>query len=176
MTTKILLQEPRVEDEALFIATMDKSKKFHFPFIVAPKTCEEFKSYLEKSKNESEKYLIAWDDGRHIIGVFNISSIVQGVFKSAFLGYYANVDQAGQGLMSSALKLVLREIFTNLDLHRIEANIQPTNTPSIHLATKNGFIKEGFSPRYLKINGIWQDHFRYALTKEDWLANNFSQN
>ena len=69
------------------------------------------------------------------------------------------------------LKFVLKEVFTSLDLHRIEANIQPGNTSSIHLATRNGFLKEGFSPRYLKINGIWQDHFRFALTFEDWLAN-----
>lgn len=73
--------------------------------------------------------------------------------------------------MSKSLKLVLKEIFTTLDLHRVEANIQPTNTVSIQLVTKNGFIKEGFSPRYLKINGVWQDHFRFALTLEDWLSN-----
>lgn len=72
--------------------------------------------------------------------------------------------------MNQALKLVLAKIFQELQLHRIEANIQPTNTSSIHLATHNGFRKEGFSPRYLKVNGIWCDHFRFALTYEDWLA------
>ena len=59
-----------------------------------------------------------------LFGVFNISGIMQGVFKSAYLGYYASVDFAGNGLMSKSLKLVLKEIFTTLDLHRIEANIQ----------------------------------------------------
>lgn len=96
---------------------------------------------------------------------------MHGLFKSAYLGYYASAEYAGKGLMSQVLQLVLKEIFTTLNLHRIEANVQPTNTASIKLATKNGFIKEGFSPRYLKINGIWQDHFRFALTVEDWLAN-----
>ena len=96
---------------------------------------------------------------------------MQGVFKSAYSGYYASVAQAGKKLMSGALKLVLKETFTTLNLHRVEANIQPTNTSSIQLVTNNGFLKEGFSPRYLKINGIWQDHFRFALTFEDWLAN-----
>lgn len=100
-----------------------------------------------------------------------LAVIIQGVFKSAYLGYYSSADYAEKGLMSQTLKLVLKEIFTSLDLHRIEANIQPGNTSSIYLATRNGFLKEGFSPRYLKINGIWQDHFRFALTVEDWLAN-----
>lgn len=167
----IILREPSAQDEQLFLSTMQKSRDFHFPFIVAPVTTEAFQAYLKKSRLDTEKCFIAWDSTHQIIGVFNISGIMRGPFKSAFLGYYASVDQAGKGLMSKALKLVLKEIFTELDLHRIEANIQPDNTASIRLATRNGFLKEGFSPRYLKINGQWQDHIRFALTLEDWLAN-----
>lgn len=167
----IALREPSAQDETVFVSTMKNSRDFHFPFITAPYTSVEFQTYLNKSKQESEQYYIAWNNNQQIIGVFNISGIMRSVFKSAYLGYYASVEYAGKGLMSQALQLVLKEIFTTLDLHRIEANIQPTNTASIKLATKSGFIKEGFSPRYLKINGIWQDHFRFALTFEDWLAN-----
>jgi ribosomal-protein-alanine N-acetyltransferase len=167
----IVLREPSTQDETAFVSTMKNSRDFHLPFIIAPLTSEEFQTYLNKSKQESEQYYIAWNDNQKIIGVFNISGIIRGVFKSAYLGYYASVEYSGKGLMSQALQLVLNEIFTTLDLHRIEANIQPTNTASIQLATKNGFIKEGFSPRYLKINGTWQDHFRFALTFEDWLVN-----
>ncbi|WP_253255898.1 GNAT family N-acetyltransferase [Legionella quinlivanii] len=167
----ILLARPCAQDETVFISTMKNSRDFHFPFVTAPCTPEEFQTYLKKNKQETEQYYIAWNDDQKIIGVFNVSGIMHGLFKSAYLGYYANAEYAGKGLMSQALKLVLSEIFTTLNLHRIEANIQPTNTASIQLAIKNGFIKEGFSPRYLKINGIWQDHFRFALTYEDWLAN-----
>ncbi|CZI30210.1 TPA: GNAT family N-acetyltransferase [Legionella pneumophila] len=167
----IVLREPSLQDETAFISAMEKSRDFHFPFITAPTTAEEFRHYLSKGDQESEQYYFAWNDDQQIIGVFNISGIMRGVFKSAYLGYYATAESAGKGLISEALKLVLKEIFTTLDLHRIEANIQPTNTASIQLAKKNGFIKEGFSPRYLKVNGIWQDHFRFALTFEDWLAN-----
>ena len=166
----ILLRKPSTEDETVFVSTMRNSRDFHFPFITAPTTSEEFQTYLHKSEQGSEQYYLALNDSQQIIGVFNVSGIIRGVFKSAYLGYYASVEYAGKGLMNQALKLVLKEIFTTLDLHRIEANIQPTNTASIKLATKNGFFKEGFSPRYLKINGIWQDHFRFALTFEDWLA------
>lgn len=166
----IELRPPSVHDETVFVATMNNSRDFHAPFINAPCTVEEFQTYLNKSKLEGERYYIAWNDKQQIIGVFNISGIMRGAFKSAYLGYYATKEFARKGFMSQALKLVLKEIFTSLDLHRIEANIQPTNTASIHLAIKNGFLKEGFSPRYLKINGIWHDHFRFALTLEDWLA------
>jgi hypothetical protein len=33
-----------------------------------------------------------------------------------------------------------------------------------------GFRKEGYSPRYLKISGRWQDHERWAILAEDWQA------
>jgi ribosomal-protein-alanine N-acetyltransferase len=167
----INLRAPSLHDEDLFLATMRKSRDFHCPFITAPCTSEEFRTYIEKSQKESECYYIAWSATNEIIGIFNLSNMIQGVFKSAYLGYYAAVECAGKGLMSRALKQVLKELFTTLGLHRVEANIQPTNTASIYLATRNGFLKEGFSPRYLKVNGIWQDHFRFALTLEDWLAN-----
>jgi [ribosomal protein S5]-alanine N-acetyltransferase len=62
--------------------------------------------------------------------------------------------------MSRALKLVLRIIFEEIKIHRIKANIQPTNTRSINLIKVNGFPKEGLSPRYLNINGVRCDHER----------------
>lgn len=167
----IILRAPLLHNEDCFLTTMIQSRDFHFPFINAPCTQKEFHTYIEKSKLESECYFIAWTSDNKIIGVFNLSGIIRGVFQSAYMGYYASVAYAGKGLMNQALKLVLKEVFTTLGLHRIEANIQPANTASIRLATRNGFLKEGFSPRYLKVNGVWQDHFRFALTEEDWLAN-----
>ncbi len=125
--------------------------------------------YIENALSEQQKCYLVFNN-EHLIGVFNISGIIRGCFQSAYLGYYANHVFAGKGLMSKGLKLVLEKIFLELKLHRIEANIQPTNRASILLVKKNGFIKEGFSQRYLKINNQWSDHFRFALTYEDWLS------
>ncbi|WP_419420540.1 GNAT family N-acetyltransferase [Legionella sp. D16C41] len=167
---KIFIREPNYQDEAQFLQVMQDSAKFHYPFVSAPKTSNEFQHYLEQSKQDRQQSFLAFKN-HEIIGVFNINEIVRGIFQSAYLGYYASVKFAGSGLMSQSLKLVLVEIFLNLKLHRIEANIQPTNLASIYLVQRNGFFKEGFSPRYLKINGVWCDHFRFALTYEDWLSN-----
>ena len=70
--------------------------------------------------------------------------------------------------MKKGMKLLLSYIFQKTKLHRLEANIQPENIPSIKLVEKLGFRKEGYSPRYLKINDVWCDHERWAITKEDW--------
>jgi ribosomal-protein-alanine N-acetyltransferase len=72
--------------------------------------------------------------------------------------------------MSEGLELLLRHVFRSLRLHRVEANIQPANAPSIALVRRAGFRLEGRSPRYLKIGGRWRDHERWAITREDWLG------
>jgi ribosomal-protein-alanine N-acetyltransferase len=80
------------------------------------------------------------------------------------------VPYAAQGYMQEALTLVMEIAFCQLGLHRLEANIQPGNSASIALAKRCGFQKEGFSPRYLKINGDWKDHERWAILKEHFLS------
>ncbi|MGH7631994.1 MAG: GNAT family N-acetyltransferase [Gemmatimonadales bacterium] len=72
--------------------------------------------------------------------------------------------------MREALALALTRIFSRVRLHRVEANIQPDNRPSIRLVRRLGFRREGSSPRYLKLGGRWRDHERWALLAEEWRA------
>ena len=98
-----------------------------------------------------------------LAGVINLSEIVRGNFRSAYLGYYAFTPHDGQGWMAQGLALAIRDAFRRLRLHRVEANIQPGNKASLRLVKKLGFRREGYSPRYLKIGGRWRDHERWAL-------------
>lgn len=100
---------------------------------------------------------------RAVVGVFNLSQIFRKGFQNAYLGFYGNAEFAGQGFMTEALRLTVSFAFSELQLHRLEANIQPENTRSIALVRRVGFRKEGFSPRYLRIGGQWRDHERWAL-------------
>ena len=112
--------------------------------------------------------MVGEDDA--IVGVFNIGAIVRGLFKSAYLGYYALAPHAGAGYMAEGLELALRVAFRRLKLHRVEANVQPDNRRSLALVRRAGFVREGFSRRYVRIGGRWRDHVRMALLVEDWRA------
>ena len=65
--------------------------------------------------------------------------------------------------MRAGLSQVVRYAFSSLKMHRLEANIQPENIASIALVRSCGFLKEGYSPKYLKIGGRWRDHERWAI-------------
>jgi ribosomal-protein-alanine N-acetyltransferase len=169
MTTSLFIREPKPEDENVFIDAMTRSKELHTPWVAAPCSATSFQDYVNRARQANQQYYFLCDND-NIAGVFNVSEIVRGFFQNAYFGFYAVAEYAGKGVMSAGLKLVLKEVFTKLKLHRLEANIQPQNTSSIHLVEANGFRKEGFSPRYLKIDGEWRDHERWAITYEDWVA------
>lgn len=161
------IREPRLEDELLFLEAMQASHSFHALWVNAPLTSTEFHQYLSRFQQANQSSFLLFKDNQ-LVGVFNISEIVRAAFQSAYLGFYAVSAQAGKGYMSAGLKLILEKAFTDLSLHRLEANIQPQNRASINLVRSNGFRKEGFSPRFLKINDVWCDHERWALTVEEW--------
>jgi ribosomal-protein-alanine N-acetyltransferase len=69
--------------------------------------------------------------------------------------------------MTAAVKGVLPFCFETLRLHRVEAACIPTNTASIRLLERCGFLREGYARQYLCINGVWQDHLLFARLKDD---------
>ncbi len=84
------------------------------------------------------------------------------------MGHHVGEPYAGRGYTTEAMRLMLRYAFEFLKLHRLEANIQPENVASLALVRRAGFVREGFSRRYLKVCGRWRDHERWAIIAEDW--------
>jgi [ribosomal protein S5]-alanine N-acetyltransferase len=167
--SRVVLRPPAPADEREFLAHMKASRSVHRPWLYPPVTADEYRAYLERLADDRKVgYLACRREDGAIVGWVNVSEIVRGGFQSAFLGYGGVAAFAGQGYMTEALQLVLRDVFGRLRLHRLEANIQPANAPSIALVKRCGFEREGFSPRYLKVGGRWRDHERWAILAETW--------
>ncbi|MCB0977289.1 MAG: GNAT family N-acetyltransferase [Acidimicrobiales bacterium] len=101
-------------------------------------------------------------------GEVNLSSIQRGPFQNAYIGYWIDEAYAGQGLMPEAVVVMIRFAFEELRLHRVQVSIVPRNAASRRVAEKLGLRDEGTALRYLEINGVWEDHVRYAITSEEW--------
>ena len=167
---RVLLRPLAGSDAQEFIAAVRSSRRLHRPWVIPPATTAEFARRMQGRSGDSKSVALLavrrHDDA--LLGLFNLSEIIRGPLQQSFLGYYAFAPHAGQGYMKEALQLVLAHAFRALQLHRIEANIQPGNLPSIALVRGCGFVREGFSERYLKIGGRWRDHERWAITREAW--------
>ena len=128
-----------------------------------------FDRYLhEADVPHRQRHLVCLHDGT-LVGHVGLSEIVRGPFQNAIMGYWIGERFARQGLMTEAIGLCLRRAFTELGLHRVEANVIPRNMASKRTAERARFRHEGYSPRYLEIAGVWEDHERYAMTSEDWV-------
>ena len=104
------------------------------------------------------------------IGEVSLGTVQRGPFQSAFVGYWVDEAHAGNGYVPEAVVLTLRYAFDELGLHRIEAVIVPRNDRSRRVAAKLGLREEGTAARFLQIQGVWEDHVRYAITHEEWDA------
>jgi len=103
-----------------------------------------------------------------LVGEINLSSVQRGAFQSAYVGYWVDHRRAGNGYVPEALVTVARWAFGDLRLHRLQVAIIPRNARSRRVVEKLGLRDEGVAVRYLEINGVWEDHVRYALTAEEW--------
>lgn len=162
---QVFLSTPKLKDKAEFLNLVATSHTLHTPWVQPPSNAEKYAAYIKRvADNSHQGFFIKLNSTNEIIGVININEIVRGGLQSGYLGFYAFSGFTGQGLMHKGLTLVLEYAFNELDLHRLEANIQPDNIKSIAFIKKHNFKHEGFSPKYLKINNTWQDHERFAIT------------
>ncbi|MGZ8599938.1 MAG: GNAT family N-acetyltransferase [Actinomycetota bacterium] len=165
------IRPPGPQDEPEFTERVRASRSLHRSWTDLPDTPERFGELLARAAAPTEAaFLIVRAEDGAIAGVANLSQIFLGNFRSAYLGYSAFVPFDGRGHMTAGIRLVLRQAFGPLGLHRVEANVQPDNARSIALVERLGFRREGYSPRYLKIAGRWRDHVRYAILAEDLTA------
>lgn len=85
----------------------------------------------------------------------------------AEIGYELNKDHWGKGIASEALEAVVKYGYRHFHLERIEALIEPANSPSYKLVEKQGFRREGLLRHYEYTCGKFDDLYMYSLIKED---------
>jgi len=106
------------------------------------------------------------DAEAELVGWITLSCIERGVWQNCNLGYSVSQSCNGRGIATAAVRLAVTAAFDELELHRVQAAVMPTNAASIRVLEKNGFRREGHAPRYLKLAGRWEDHDIFAITND----------
>lgn len=102
-----------------------------------------------------------------LVGTITLSNVSRGAWQNATLGYFVDETHNGRGFATEAIELIVGLAFSELGLHRVQAGVMPRNAASMRALEKAGFRREGSSPRYLQIDGVWEDHEMFAMTRED---------
>lgn len=127
--------------------------------------------YQRESRDDhGQAFFIFREADQQLIGGLTFSNMRRGVTQAASIGYWLGEPYVGQGLMSAAVALALDHAFETLRLHRVEAASMLTNVKSLAVLDRAGFSREGVARRYLRINGVWQDHVVFAILADDTRA------
>lgn len=103
------------------------------------------------------------DDAGRIIGRITLSGIIRGPFESCSVGYWVQASDNGRGHATAALAEIKSIAFEQLGLHRIQGETLLHNVASQRVLDRNGFVRIGMAPKFLKIAGSWQDHLLYHV-------------
>ena len=168
----VTLRPPRSRDFREWAALRSESRSFLEPW--EPRWArdefepaawrERMRRYRRDAARRTSFTFFVFDNASgRLAGGITAGNIRLGASQSASIGYWMGERHAGRGLMTDAVRLVAAHCFETLRLHRLEAACIPDNNRSVRVLEKAGFRREGLLRSYLKINGIWQDHYLYAL-------------
>lgn len=176
---RLLLRPVLPEDRAEFVRIHTLSQTHFAPWSPAVDPAKSLEDHFDQllsdtiaglQSGRALKCVAERDDGR-LVGFYNLNNIVMGAFHNAYASWRTSVDCIRQGLGTEAVTTLLDLAFAErphgLGLHRVQANVIPSNTASTRLAERVGFRREGLALRYLKIAGVWQDHIMFARLSDE---------
>lgn len=157
------------------------------PEIFAMRSDKELMRYIDRPLAQTE------DDARELLGRINTAleqnnginwgiclkndNTLKGVISFWRLdkenyrgetGYMLKSEVQGKGLMKEALAAVLQYGFFTMNLHSVEANINPANKASAALAERMGFVQEAYFRENYYYDGKFLDSAIYSLLVSDF--------
>lgn len=121
----------------------------------------ENKAFLQKKY--ARYYVFAKNLPDRVIGTVSFSNFMPFPYNSTVIGYKFDPAFQHKGYATESITAACRMLFTQDELHRVEAYVLPDNFPSLHLLERIGFEFEGMSRSIINIHGKYRDHHRYAL-------------
>lgn len=170
---------PILETDRLVLrrTVLDDAKDYFFlrsSPIAMKHICKPLHTSIEDTKNMIYKIneMIAFNDGiswavclksdNKMIGSVSFHRIEKEHYR-AEIGYMLHPDYWRQGIVSEAVEAIISYGFNTLNLHSIEAHIDPTNIGSEKVLQKFNFVKEAYFKENYFYNGQFLDTAVYSL-------------
>lgn len=148
------------------------------------RTDPETRIYIDKEPEKDRDAVLKWLRGIHQSWLSNEAILwgiqekgkeklignlgfwnIQAVHHRAELGYVLHPNHHRKGIMHECLSAIIRYGFDVMQLHSIEANINPANEASRRLLLKNNFVKEAYFKENWYFQGKFGDSEIYSLLR-----------
>lgn len=117
--------------------------------------------------NEGINWAITLKGNPNLIGIIGHYRIQPQNYR-AEIGYMLLPDYNGKGIITEAIKAALIYGFEVMQLHSVEAVIDPENYASERVLQKNGFVKEAHILENEFFDGKFLDTVIYSLLKRNF--------
>lgn len=84
------------------------------------------------------------------------------------IGYVLGGEHWGKGIVTEAMRLVVDFGFRRLNLHRIEALVEPSNERSWRVCERLGMTREGLLREYFLDDDRRADMFIHSILEHEW--------
>ena len=113
-------------------------------------------------QNDGITWAISLKEDPKLIGTIGFWRLDKPNYR-AEIGYMLMPEMQGKGIMQEAISTVIKFGFENLQLHSIEANVNPLNILSKKILEKNGFVQEAYFKENYYYDGKFLDSAIYSL-------------
>lgn len=142
------------------------------PAVAALATVEDAALYLHAATEwAAQGDVLEWYlfDGDTLCGSIRVKDI-DPFDRKGKIGYFLGREYEGRGMMTASMRAVLGHCFSTLQLNRIELRCVATNAPSMTVAHRLGFTREGTLRQDEWLNGAFVDQYVYGLLRAEFLG------
>ncbi len=173
-TERLVLRQIQPTDAAAFFEVLSDANVVRYTSGEPHQSIEQTRELIRRlqaayDKRESMRWAITLRGEERMIGSCCLWHFDEG-FHRAEIGYELHPAFWGQGIASEAVSALLSYSFTELALHRIEADVDPENEASKRLLLKLGFTYEGTLRQRYFLQGSMVDESYFGLLRDEWLG------
>jgi len=168
----------KIEDAHLqeLFAIYDNEKVFEYCGIIPKHNIQTVSKMIGHFDRDYKKEsIVKWgifqkSHSDQLVGIIEAMEFNQKV-NMVTIGYYLAENYWGKGLASDAVNILVKFLFEEVNINRIQAEVMPLNEASKKVLQKNGFLKEGL----LRQAKVWSgkgvvDLEIYGLLKEEYIV------
>lgn len=166
-----IVLKPLCENDAVYIFETINTERLQLrqwmPFVDFTHQIEDSKAFVESVLKTDNKQFCIYD-GNKFIGLIGFKDS-DTLNKKTEIGYWLSYNAHGKGIMTLAIKALLRYAFEELGFNRVQIKVAVNNMRSRRIPEKLQFTFEGIErDGELLVDNIYTNIAIYSLLKRDY--------